>query len=115
MNLSEIQKALVSSELDAWLLFDFHGQNPISTRVAGLGGAHMMTRRWFGLIPAKGEPVWLHSAIEAHVFTNLPGKKIAYVGWRQLEEKLREILQGQRRVAMEYSPGNARSIRRSAV
>jgi Xaa-Pro aminopeptidase len=107
MNLSEIQKALVSSELDGWLLFDFHGLNPIATRVAGLGGAHMMTRRWFGLVPSKGEPVWLHSAIEAHVFADLPGKKVAYVGWRQLEEKLGSILQGHRRVAMEYSPGGA--------
>ena len=107
MKLSEIQKALVSSELDGWLLFDFHGLNPIATRVAGLGGAHMMTRRWFGLVPSKGEPVWLHSAIEAHVFADLPGKKIAYVGWRQLEEKLGSILQGHRRVAMEYSPGGA--------
>jgi len=107
MNLAEIQKALVNSELDGWLLFDFHGLNPIATRVAGLGGAHMMTRRWFGLVPSKGEPVWLHSAIEAHVFTDLPGKKVAYVGWRQLEEKLRIILEGHRRVAMEYSPGGA--------
>ena len=107
MKLSEIQKALVSSELDGWLLFDFHGLNPIATRVAGLGGAHMMTRRWFGLVPSKGEPVWLHSAIEAYVFADLPGKKIAYVGWRQLEEKLGSILQGHRRVAMEYSPGGA--------
>jgi len=107
MNLAEIQKALVSSELDAWLLFDFHGLNPIATRVAGLGGAHMITRRWFGLIPSKGEPVWLHSAIEAHVFADLPGKKVAYVGWRQLEEKLRDLLKDQRRVAMEYSPGGA--------
>jgi len=107
MNLAEIQKALAISELDAWLLFDFHGLNPIATRVAGLGGAHMMTRRWFGLIPSKGEPVWLHSAIEAHVFADLPGKKVAYVGWRQMEEKLRDLLQGQRRIAMEYSPGGA--------
>jgi len=107
MNLSEIQKALVASELDGWLLFDFHGLNPIAARVAGLAGAHMITRRWFGLIPAKGEPVWLHSAIEAHVFADLPGKKVAYVGWRQLEEKLHGLLAGHRRVAMEYSPGGA--------
>src|SRR5258705_3107563 len=107
MNLAEIQKALAISELDGWLLFDFHGLNPIAKRVAGLGGAHMITRRWFGLIPSKGEPVWLHSVIEAHVFADLPGKKVAYVGWRQLEEKLRDLLQGQRRIAMEYSPSGA--------
>ena len=107
MNLSEIQKALSTSELDGWLLFDFHGLNPIAGRVAGLSGGHMITRRWFGFLPAKGEPVWLHSAIEAHVFSDLPGKKVAYVGWRQLEEQLKALLAGHRRVAMEYSPGGA--------
>ena len=107
MNLLEIQKALVASEMDAWLLFDFHGMNPIAARVAGLSGGHMITRRWFGLIPSSGEPVWLHSAIEAHVFSELPGRKVAYVGWRQLEEYLRGLIQGHRRVAMEYSPGGA--------
>ena len=107
MNLSGIQAALVGAQLDAWLLFDFHGLNPIATRVAGLGGAHLITRRWFGLVPATGEPVWLHSAIETHAFKDLPGRKVAYVGWRQLEEKLRELLKGRRRVAMEYSPEGA--------
>ena len=107
MNLVEIQKALAAAELDAWLLFDFHGLNPIAARVAGLAGGQMITRRWFGLIPVKGEPSWLHSAIEAHVFAPLPGRKIAYVGWRQLEDNLRSLLKGHHRVAMEYSPGGA--------
>ena len=79
MNLDEIRKALAKAEMDAWLLFDFHGINPIARRVAGLGEGHMITRRWFGLIPVQGEPVWLHSAIEGHVFAGLPGKKISYV------------------------------------
>ena len=107
MNLTEIQKALAAAELDGWLLFDFHGLNPIAGRVAGLDPARMITRRWFGLVPAKGDPIWLHSVIEAHVFSDLPGKKTAYVGWRQLEESLRGILGGFRRVAMEYSARGA--------
>jgi Xaa-Pro aminopeptidase len=107
MNLKEIQKALASSELDAWLLFDFRGLNPIAARVAGIPPGHMITRRWFGLVPAAGEPVWLHSAIEAHVFEHLPGRKLAYVGWRQLWESLAGLLKGRRRVAMEYSPQGA--------
>jgi Xaa-Pro aminopeptidase len=107
MNLSEIQKALKHAELDGWLLFDFHGINPIASRVAGLGEGHMITRRWFGWIPTQGEAVWLHSAIEGQAFGSLPGRKIAYVGWRQLEEKLRELVKGSRRIAMEYSPGGA--------
>ena len=39
--------------LDGWLLYDFHGSNPVAQRLAGLdGGGHMTTRRWFYLIPA---------------------------------------------------------------
>ncbi|HEV8335211.1 MAG TPA: M24 family metallopeptidase [Candidatus Polarisedimenticolia bacterium] len=107
MNVSEIQKALTQAELDAWLLFDFHGINPIASRVAGLAAGHMITRRWFGLLPVQGDPVWLHSAIEGQAFAELPGTKISYVGWRQLEEKLRELVGGRKRIAMEYSPGGA--------
>jgi len=107
MNLLEIQKALTAAELDGWLLFDFHDLNPIAGRVAGLGQGRMITRRWFGLVPAKGEPAWLHSGIESHVFADLPGRKISYVGWRQLEESLGALLRDHRRVAMEYSPGGA--------
>jgi Xaa-Pro aminopeptidase len=107
MNIAEIQKALTAAELDGWLLFDFHEINPIARRVAGLGDRHMITRRWFGLLPAKGEPTWLHSAIEAHVFEGLPGSRVAYVGWRELESHLKGLLTNHKRVAMEYSPGGA--------
>ena len=107
MQASAIQKVLRESKLDGWLLFDFHEINPIARRVAGLAGRHLITRRWFGWIPAEGEPVWLHSAIEGHVFADLPGRKVAYVGWRELEAGLGRLLEGRRKVAMEYSPGGA--------
>src|SRR5690242_19166732 len=81
--------------------------NPIACRVAGIAADRHMTRRWFGLVPRTGEPEWLHSAIEAHVFADLPGKKTAFVGWRDLEAELARMLAGKKRVAMEYSPRNA--------
>jgi len=102
-----IQSTLKSLELDAWLLYDFHGLNPIARRVIGLGDDRFATRRWFGLVPASGEPVFLHHAIEAHLFAALPGRRVAFVGYRELQEKLREALRGTRRVAMEYVPGGA--------
>ncbi len=102
-----IQSTLKSLELDAWLLYDFHGINPIARRVIGLGDDRLATRRWFGLIPASGEPVFLHHAIEAHLFAGLPGRRVPFVGYRELQEKLREVLRGTRRVAMEYVPGGA--------
>ena len=107
MNVPALQAALRERGIDAWLLYDFRHMNPIANRVAGIAEDRHTTRRWFGLVPAEGEPRWLHSAIEAHVFAELPGTKTAFVGWRDLEFTLGEMLKGKRRVAMEYSPGNA--------
>jgi Xaa-Pro aminopeptidase len=107
MNLGPIQEALRARSLDAWLLYDFRHMNPIAARVAGFAADQHMTRRWFGLLPATGEPQWLHSAIEAHHFAALPGTRTAFVGWRDLEAALGAMLAGRKKVAMEYSPGNA--------
>ncbi|HEU4402455.1 MAG TPA: M24 family metallopeptidase [Candidatus Polarisedimenticolia bacterium] len=107
MDVGAIQSVLRSLDLDGWLLYDFHGLNPVARRVAGLGPERFATRRWFGLIPAGGEPVWLHHAIEAHLFADAPGRRVAFVGYRELQEKLRELLKDTKRVAMEYVPGGA--------
>jgi len=107
MDLPALQSALRERGIDAWLLYDFRHMNPIANRVAGIAADRHTTRRWFGLIPSDGEPRWLHSAIEAHVFEGLPGIKTAFVGWRDLEATLSAMLKGHRTVAMEYSPGNA--------
>ncbi len=104
MNLASVQKALAESGVDAWLLYDFRHSNPVACRVAGIAADRHTTRRWFGLVPREGEPEWLHSAIEAHVFADLPGRKTAFVGWRDMEAALARMLAGKKRVAMEYSP-----------
>ena len=87
MKLAPIQAELRARGIDAWLLYDFRHMNPIANRVAGFSPDQHTTRRWFGLVPADGEPQWLHSAIEGHHFTNLPGKKTAFVGWPVVVEK----------------------------
>jgi Xaa-Pro aminopeptidase len=107
MDLPQIQSSLTGLGLDAWLLYDFHNINPIARRVIGLGPDRFATRRWFGLVPRSGEPTWLHHAIEAHLFTDLPGRRISFVAYRQLREGLGQILSGTRRVAMEYVPQGA--------
>jgi len=107
MDVQAIQSILRSSDLDGWLLYDFHGINPIARRVIGLGDERFATRRWFGLIPAAGEPTWLHHAIEAHLFSDLPGRRVPFVAYRELQNSLRDLLKGVKRVAMEYVPGGA--------
>ena len=48
----------------------------------------MVTRRWFYLIPAEGEPVKLVHKIEAGHLDSLPGKKSQYSGWQELFEQV---------------------------
>src|SRR5688572_21045546 len=108
MDIAAIQGALRAEGLDGWLLYDFHGSNPIASRVADLTGRpHMTTRRWYYLIPAHGEPVGLVHAIERGTLDHLPGEKIVYAGRLELESGLTRLVAGLTRVAMEYSPRGA--------
>ncbi len=105
LDVAAVQRALGAEGLDGWLLYDFHGSNPIAATLAGLtGGGQMTTRRWYYLIPAAGEPRAVVHAIERHNLDALPGDKIVYAGRQQLDEALTRLLRGVRRVAMEYSP-----------
>ena len=103
MKITQIQTALTELKLEAWLLYDFRGINPIAQNVAGLTDAHI-TRRWFCLIPANGEPKWLFHAIETSNFVDVPGSIAHYTGWQELNEQIAILLAGVRNVAMEYSP-----------
>jgi Xaa-Pro dipeptidase len=105
VNVAAVQDALRAHGLEAWLLYDFQGANPVAYRMAGMGAAgHLATRRWFYLIPATGEPRALVHAIERYNLDHLPGAKTVYAGREQLETGLAALLRGVPRVAMEYSP-----------
>jgi Xaa-Pro dipeptidase len=105
-SLPAIQAALAQMGLDGWLLFDFHGLNPVASGVLRLEG--MLTRRVFALVPREGLPVAISHNIEQapwrHWPANWPREK--YSSWRALEEQLATLVRG-KRVAMEYSPGDA--------
>ena len=108
VNLDQVRQHLRDHAIAGWLLYDFRGQNPIAASVAGLENTG--TRRWFLWIPAEGEPEWLVHAIEQAAFSTLPpelaGPLHFYVGWQEIEEKLRRFLPygPASRIAMEYSP-----------
>jgi Xaa-Pro aminopeptidase len=105
LDLTAIQRALRESGLDGWLLYDFHGSNPIATRLSGVDrSAHLTTRRWYYLIPREGAPRALVHAIERHNLDLLPGTKTVYGRREQLDAGLTELLKGVKRIAMEYSP-----------
>jgi Xaa-Pro dipeptidase len=102
--IAKIRTMLKELRCDGWLLFDFHGLNPVATRVLGIGG--LATRRLFVLIPAVGKPVAIAHKIELGRIEGFPGDVRPFAAWRELEQHLREVLSG-KTVAMEYSPKDA--------
>lgn len=107
MQLDAIQAALRAASLDGWLFYDHHHRDPIGERILGLDAHAHVTRRWYYLIPAVGEPRKLVHRIEAARLDSLPGSKGLYSGWQELETTLDTMLTGTRRLAMQYSPRNA--------
>jgi Xaa-Pro aminopeptidase len=110
MDVPALQRALGELGLDAWLLYDFRGQNPTALHVLGLGGK-LLTRRFFHLLPREGEPVLLAHAIEQSQFPpEVPGRRERYASWPSLQDGLARMLatlpRGAR-IAMEYHPGGA--------
>jgi len=104
MNLAEIQAELRDQGLDGWLFFDHHQRDPIAYRVLGFTPRQHVTRRWYYLLPAEGEPVKLVHRIEDWMLEALPGEQRVYVGWKELRQQLERLLAGRQRVAMQYSP-----------
>ena len=90
MNLRRVQAAIAEQELDGWLLYDFHGSNPVARGVLGfqrLDQAPKTTRRWFYWVPSSGEPVKLVHRLEPHALDHLPGRASVYLTWEALEDR----------------------------
>lgn len=106
-SLPDIQRAIADAGLDGWLLYDFRGTNPIAQDFLGFGHLHL-SRRIFVLIPRTGAPVAITHNIEQGAWKGWPSgwRRERYSSWRALEAFLHEIVGG-KRVAMEYSAGDA--------
>ena len=107
MKLLEMQKALREAKIDGWLFYDHHHRDPLAYRILGLDPASFVSRRWFYLVPAYGQPRKLVHRIEAGKLDQLPGSRQEYSSWQELEAGLAAMLGGANRVAMQYSPRNA--------
>jgi Xaa-Pro dipeptidase len=107
MELERIQREIAAQNLDGWLFFDHHQRDPLAYRVLGLPATRMATRRWYYLIPEKGEPAGLEHRVERGMLALLPGKKTLYASWTEQVAGLRALLDGLKRVAMQYSPNCA--------
>lgn len=104
--LADFQRALIDAGVDGWLLYDFRGLNPIAGGLMRLEG--MTTRRAFAWLPARGTPVAITHAIEQGPWHLWPKEwtREVYSSWKSLEGLLAKYVGG-KRVAMEYSKGDA--------
>ncbi len=106
-DIAAIQKALADENVDAWLFYYFHENDSLALRILNLDQGHHFTRRWFYLIPKVGTPRKLVHRIEDTALDTLPGDKTVYLGWKQLEEYLGNVIGDCKKIAMQYSPRNA--------
>lgn len=106
IDIDAIQKALRHFGFDGWLMAEFRGSNVLARRVLGLDGKPITSRRFFYVVPAEGPPRKLVHRIETGVLDHLPGEKTIYLRWQDLESSLKDLTEGMKTLAMEYSPRN---------
>ena len=92
MNLDAIQAAIREAGFDGWLFYDHHHRDPIAGRILGLDPKAHITRRWYYLVPAAGEPRKLVHRIEQGRLDSLPGTKGVYSSWQELQGGLEAML-----------------------
>ncbi|HEY1807930.1 MAG TPA: M24 family metallopeptidase [Acidobacteriaceae bacterium] len=106
MHLDAIQAALRAARLDAWLFYDHHHRDPLAASILGLPDDGLVSRRWYYVVPAEGEPRKLVHRVESGKLDDLPGSKGVYSSWQELERGLDSMLAPWTRIAMQYSPNN---------
>ena len=111
--INEIQAALREGGFDGWLFYDFRGSDPLAYRILKLDTHGITSRRWFYYVPATGEPVKIVHSIERDKLDLLPGKKVVFLPWQQLQSHVRDAVTAgnghseKKRIAMQYTPENA--------
>jgi len=92
MDLNAIQSALREAGIEAWLFYDHHHRDPIAAGILGLPDHGLVSRRWYYVIPAEGEPRKLVHRIESGKLDTLPGSKGSYSSWQELHSALDAML-----------------------
>lgn len=100
--LEDIRRWLTQQRVDGWLVWDFRGNNPVLSQL--LPGKRHLTRRVLLWVPARGEPRLVTSRIDSPQFRDSGLPMEEYFSDEELEARLRAMLHGAKRVAMEYVP-----------
>jgi Xaa-Pro aminopeptidase len=106
--LASLDRTLLAEGLDrlgadGWLLFDFHGCNPVAQRLLPGG---MGTRRAFVWVPKSGPMTAIVHKIEMQPFEGFEGTIIPYARHAELHAALRATVAG-KTAAMEISARDA--------
>ena len=100
---TKLATALERIGADGWLLFDFHGCNPVAKQLLPGG---MGTRRLFVWIPRQGPMTAVVHRIELQPFEGFAGAMVPYARHAELHAALTQVVGG-KRAAMEISPRDA--------
>ena len=100
-----IQQALRDQELDGWFLSCFQKNDPVSLELLGLTDK-MVSRRCYYFIPRQAAPCKLVHLLEPAMLDHLPGEKSGYLTWQQHSAAFATLVEGNQRIAAQYSPGN---------
>ena len=103
-HIQAMQDALRRQAVPGWLFYGFQQIDPLALRILGFREDAHISRRWFYLVPDRGEPRKLVHRIEAFQLDHLPGSQRVYLKWSELKSELARLLSRHDRVAMQYSP-----------
>ncbi|MCH7970919.1 MAG: M24 family metallopeptidase, partial [Chloroflexi bacterium] len=101
--LDDARHFLQSTGIDGWLTRDYRYTNPVFEAALGRRVEHLTRPIWLW-IPANGEPRLLAHEVDAGRFPEGSPEISAYGSREQMVAGLRSLLDGIRKIAMEYSP-----------
>ena len=87
--------------IDAWLLVDYRGSNPLLWHILGI--VRNPTRRAFLVVPRSGQPVLLIHTVDQFFFHDVTLEKRIFRGWVEMRQMLRDLLGPAKTLALEYS------------
>src|SRR5690349_14574977 len=100
-SLSDAQRFMQAEGIDAWLLVDYRGSNPLLWHI--LGVVRNPTRRAFLIVPRSGSPVLLIHTVDQFFFHDVTIDKRIFRGWVEMRAMLRDLLGPAKTLALEYS------------
>lgn len=100
--IAQAQEYMADHDISGWLLYDYRGMNPIFWDT--VGPIANVTRPCWLWIPATGNTQLLVAYVDQGRFLHLGLDTTLFAGREDMTAKLNQMLTGDLRIAMEYSP-----------